>query len=179
MRIRLAIGALALALAGCGTDTAGSDPAFNGTDVMFLQMMAPHHEQGLELVKLAQERATNPDLKTLAAAIEVTQASEMQTMVGWLTAWGQPATVDPAAHAAHGGMPGTTTEDLERLAQGPPAEFGRGLLNMLIAHQDDAVQIARMETAGINTEAKSLAQRIELSRKAQIHMMLAMVERDS
>ncbi len=170
MRIRLAIGALALVVAGCGTDTAPSDPAFNEIDVMFLQMMAPHHQQGIEIAKLAQESATNSDLKTLAAAIEVTQASEVQTMLGWLASWGQPPTADAAAHSAHGGMPGTSPEELERVAQGPPAEFERGLLNMLIA---------RMETAGINTEAKSLAQRIELSRNAQIHMMLEMLEHDS
>jgi uncharacterized protein (DUF305 family) len=171
-----------LAVAGCsGGGANGSGPqtetaaAFNDTDVMFLQMMVPHHREGIEIVEYARDRATNPELKTLAAAIAVTQADEVKAMAGWLTAWGQPATADAAAHAAHGGMPGTSTQEIARLGEAPPAEFERLFLNMLIAHQDDAVQIARLERAGVNPEAKSLARRIELSRAAQIEQMLAML----
>ena len=179
MRIRLVIGALLLAVVGCGRDTAppaASPAAFNDTDVMFLQMMVPHHQQGIEIVKVAQQRTTNPDLNTLAAAIEVTQVSEVDTMSGWLASWGQSPTADPSAHASHGGMPGTSPEEIARLTQVPAADFERALVNMLIAHQDDAMQIARMETAGVNSGAKSLGQRIEASRKAQIQLMLAMLE---
>jgi uncharacterized protein (DUF305 family) len=182
------VAALLLILAGCGvgqappgpaptvhsgTSTGGAEPGFNGTDVMFLQMMVPHHGQGLELVRLAQNRPVRADLRILAAAIEVTQAAEIQTMSGWLRRWAQPPSADPAAHAAHGGMPGTSPAELAVLAAAPDDAFEHLLLNTLIAHQDDAVQIARMETAGgVNPAARELAGQIDRSRTAQIQQLL-------
>ena len=84
---------------------------------------------------------------------------------------------DEAAHAAHGGMPGTSAEEIAVLEKTTGVAFERAFLNMLIAHQDDAVQVARMETAGgINPRAVALAQRVDASRTAQIKQMLDMLK---
>jgi uncharacterized protein (DUF305 family) len=173
----------ALALTGCVNPPAQPTPpapaptGFNETDVMFLQMMVPHHQQGIAIVRLAAERAGRPEVATLAAAIDSTQASEVEEMARWLQTWSQPATAEPAAHAAHGGMPGTTEAEIAQLRAVTGAAFERAFLNMLIAHQDDAVQLARREVAGgINTPARDLARRIEVSRTAQISQMLALLD---
>ena len=175
----------ALALAGCvapPADSAPSAPApvstgFNETDVMFLQMMVPHHHQGIAIVRLAAERADRPEVTVLAAAIESTQASEVAEMAQWLRSWSQPATADPAAHAAHGGMSGTSEAEISQLRGVTGAEFERAFLNMMIAHQDDAVQLARMEVAGgLNPPARDFAQRIDQSRTAQISQMLTLLD---
>ena len=175
----------ALALAGCvapPADSAPSAPApastgFNETDVMFLQMMVPHHHQGIAIVRLAAERADRPEVTILAAAIESTQTSEAAEMAQWLQNWSQPATADPAAHAAHGGMPGTSEAEISQLRGVTGAEFERVFLNMMIAHQDDAVQLARMEVAGgVNAPARDFAQRIDQSRTAQINQMLTLLD---
>jgi uncharacterized protein (DUF305 family) len=181
----------ALILAGCGpagseagepaghggpatAAVAGSDRPFNPTDVMFLQMMVPHHEQGRQIAALAKQRLVRPELAMLAAAIESTQATEIAKMVGWLKSWGQPASADAGAHAAHGGMPGTSPEEITVVARASGADFERKLLNMLIAHQDDAIQLARMETsAGANPGARALAEQIDRSRTAQIKQLMA------
>ncbi|WP_018348707.1 DUF305 domain-containing protein [Longispora albida] len=156
-----------------GPATFPANSGFNGTDVMFLQMMVPHHKQGIEIARLAKERTVRSDVRVLAAAIESTQDAEAGTMAGWLRIWGQPPTADPGSHAAHGGMPGTSAEEIEILRKAPEGEFERRLLNMLIAHQDDAVQLARMETSGgANTQTRELARRIDTSRSAQIKEML-------
>jgi uncharacterized protein (DUF305 family) len=186
--------AAALLLAACGdrkssesdagsipwppASASGSTPpqGFNAADVMFAQMMVPHHDQGIEIVRLADGRAIRPEVKTLAAAIESTQRAEAATMAGWLKAWGKPPTAPPDAHAAHGGMPGASPEGLTSLKKATGAAFDRAFLNMLIAHQDDAIQLARSETVGgANAEAKALAKRIDQSRTAQIAQMLAML----
>ena len=53
-------------------------------------------------------------------------------------------------------------------------------LNMMIAHQDDAMQLARMETsAGVNAPARDLAGQIDRSRTAQIAQMLGYLARPS
>lgn len=180
----------ALAFAGCGKqpatpvaapsatgDTAAAAPSspggFNSIDVMFLQMMVPHHRQGVELVRLAATRPVRSDVKILAAAIETTQTHEIERMSGWLRAWRQPTTADPNAHAGHGGMPGTSAAEIASLKDASGADFERRFLNMLIAHQDDAIQLARMETGGgVHPEAKALADQIRQSRAGQIRLML-------
>ncbi|MFF0308072.1 DUF305 domain-containing protein [Streptosporangium sp. NPDC004379] len=150
----------------------------NAADVMFLQMMGPHNGQGVRLARLARDRPARPEVRTLAAAIATTQEAEAATMTGWLRGWGRPLTADPGEHAAHGGMPGLTETEIGSVADAPPAEFERRFLNMVIAQQDDAVQLARLEAAtGVNPEVRALAGRIEASRTAQIRRMLALLGR--
>jgi uncharacterized protein (DUF305 family) len=160
-----------------GTAQVRGDNEFNATDVMFLQMLIPHHGQGQTIVRLAASRTGDERIKQLASAIDVTQADEIKTMAGWLTAWGQPLHADESAHEAHGGMPGTSAEEIAVLEKATGVAFERAFLNMLIAHQDDAVQVARMETGGgINPQAVALAQRVDASRSAQVKQMLDLLK---
>ena len=57
-------------------------------DVMFAQMMVPHHEQAVEMAKLALDaRAGASDqVRALAAQIAAAQGPEIATMQRWL-AW--------------------------------------------------------------------------------------------
>lgn len=199
-RSGLLLVAAALLLAGCGVapessgrsgprgpsgTAAASTPAgaptnqgFNSVDVMFLQMMVPHHEQGMAIARMAKYRPVSDEVSMLAAAIEVTQADEVATMSGWLRGWHQPPTADAAAHAAHGGMPGTSAAEMDALRRAPDDHFERDFLNVLLAHQDDAVQLARMETAGgVNTRVIGFAERVDKSRSAQIQHMLRFLDR--
>jgi uncharacterized protein (DUF305 family) len=174
--------AVPLLLAGCGTArekpapaaSAAVAPTFNDTDVMFVQMIVPHHRQGIAIAEIGAERATRDDLKVLASAIVATEKDEVARLEGWLTTWKQPATADPAAHAAHGGMPGTSEKEIAQLRKAPKAQVDKTLLDMLIAHQDDAVQLARFETTGgQNVNALGYAKQVDESRSAQIKQMLA------
>ncbi|MGI5211917.1 DUF305 domain-containing protein [Plantactinospora sp. CA-290183] len=184
-------------MAGCGSGPGGTSAAppapagtaasptpsttpggFNAADVMFLQMMVTHHGQGLELVRLAESRARRDELRTLAAAIDVTQAAERETMRAWLRGWGRATEADPDAHAHadHGGLPITGPEQIAALAGATGARFETDFLNLLIGHQHNAVELARTELrSGTNPEVKELARRIELSRTAQIDQMLKLL----
>ncbi|WP_155372459.1 DUF305 domain-containing protein [Catellatospora vulcania] len=189
-RIKFALAAAALTLlAACGT--AAPEPVayrppsapeagatFNSTDVMYLQMMVAHHTQGLELVKLARTRGTSEEVAQLAGAIEVTQTTELEVMQGWLTGWGEPTTAghDPNAHASHGGLPITGADEMAALRKATGGQFQTTFLNLLIGHQHNAVEMARMETdSGLNEKVKDLANRISLSRTEQIKQMLGLV----
>jgi uncharacterized protein (DUF305 family) len=176
--------ATALLLAGCAAAPAQPAPAaaatgkvYNDTDVMFAQMLVAHHAQALEMVRLARTKNVREDVRTLAAAIDVTEADETKTMQVWLDAWGQPATAAADAHAGHGGAHGTNADDIAALATYDGAEFEQRFLNMLVAHQHNAVEIARMETgSGVNPGALDLAKRVTDSRTAEIQQMLRYLE---
>jgi uncharacterized protein (DUF305 family) len=195
MRLPVTLAAAAvLLLAGCGTQPdpkpAAAPPAaaaaeapnaastaigtdFNDTDVMFLQMLGAHHTQGVAIVKLAGERSSREDVKMLAKAIEVTQTDEIARISGWLKQWQKPATAPADAHAEHGGERSTSEQEIKALSQAKGADFDRRFLDTLIAHQDDAVQLARMETTGgKNEQVKSYAKQVDDSRSAQIKQML-------
>lgn len=182
---RWLLAVLLIALSGCGvgvTETTGvslsappPDGSYNDTDVMFLQMAVPQHEQGIEMARLARDRATRGDIRDLAAAIAATQADELAEMKEWLVDWNQPIEYDPDpdAHAGHGGMHGSDPAVLEVLRETPAGpEFDARFLNLLTGHQHGAVELARLEEKdGKHPDARALAGRIVKSRTAEIQQM--------
>ncbi|MFF5233611.1 DUF305 domain-containing protein [Dactylosporangium sp. NPDC000521] len=89
-----------------GSVSVSVNPTFNNVDAMFAQIMIPHHEQAVEMAALAETKATDPDVKQLAAKISTEQKAEIATMKGWLVAWGQPTTMPscPGMHCMPSGM---------------------------------------------------------------------------
>ena len=63
------------------SDSAG----FSAADIMFAQMMIPHHQQAVEMSELALEKSADPDVLDLAEQIRDAQAPEIELMEGWLT----------------------------------------------------------------------------------------------
>ncbi|MFG2088043.1 DUF305 domain-containing protein [Spirillospora sp. NPDC048824] len=181
-----------LLLTACGGGqerSASSDPAgassaapaasgYNDTDVMFLQMMIAHHRQGVEMARVAAERAERDEVRILAAAVVATQSQEVKTMSSWLRSWSKPTTNDhpPNVHAAHGGMPATGPKEIKTLKRTRGAGFEPAFLNLFVAHQHNAVEMARMEAGkGGNRDAKAFAKRVQESRTDQIRQMLGLL----
>ncbi len=150
---------------------------YNATDVMFVQMMVAHNAPAAQMLRLAQERTGDKQLKTLAAAIEVTQADEVKSMLTWLGNWEQP-TVAPTmaeAHSEHAGMPATGETEIAALRAAGDSAFDKTFLNLFIGHQHQAVEFALMEIrGGASPAALQLAHRVDQSRRAQIEIMLKM-----
>ena len=84
---RLLLVLLLTALAGCSPEPAAPPPAFNATDVMFLQMSLDYIRQGDQVVALASSRATNVQVRTLATELRDQWKTESTTMGRWLTGW--------------------------------------------------------------------------------------------
>ncbi|MEV6493201.1 DUF305 domain-containing protein [Actinoplanes sp. NPDC051633] len=148
---------------------------FNDTDVMYLQMMIAHHEQGLEMVRIAEKSSRRGEIKTLAEAVDVTQVDEIAMMENWLEGWSKPTTVDhdPGMHTAHGGLPATGPREMATLRRTKGTGFDATFLNLFVAHQHNAVEMAAMEkSGGVNSEAKAFAERVRASRADQIKQML-------
>lgn len=168
-----ALGGLLL-ITACGQSQA--DPPVNADDVMFVQMMVQHHRQGIEIAKVGTARATTPEIRTLTAAIESTQQDEVEMMLRWLHSWDQPLQPGDGAHDHHGGLPETDVKRIRGLERSE--SFERDLLNLLIAHQGDAVRMAGTEVSnGANPAVKEWAGRVQASRKGQIDLMTDLFKR--
>ncbi|MEV4343679.1 DUF305 domain-containing protein [Actinoplanes sp. NPDC049596] len=155
---------------------AGDD--HNDTDVMFLQMLAYHQKQGLEMTSTAIKRAQNPELRTLAEAIQATEKDELAMIQSWLTGWGAEteAGTAPSLHADHGGLPGTGAAEIKALSTVKAAEFDTAFLNLFLAHQHQAMEMSKIEaTGGQNAEAKKFGERVKQSRQGEIQQMLKLM----
>jgi uncharacterized protein (DUF305 family) len=101
-----------------------ADGDHNQADVVFSQMMIPHHEDAIEMAKLAQSRSDNPDVKALAAQILAAQQPEIEQMRGWLASWGVPNM--PAGRGSDGTGPNGRGPD-GTMPGGPPAGIPGGI----------------------------------------------------
>ncbi|MFF0865798.1 DUF305 domain-containing protein [Nonomuraea sp. NPDC003560] len=160
------------------TESGGAQPSqqsFNDADVMFAQMMIPHHQQAVEMADLAPQRAKDPEIKKLAADIKAAQDPEIQTMKGWLTEWGKPV---PSGGMGHD-MPGImSAEDMKKLGGAKGAAFDRLFAEQMIAHHEGAIEMARTEqTSGVNPQAKELAKAIESTQQAEVAQLRKLLER--
>ncbi len=198
--------AVAVGLVACGSDhqsgaghdlpgtpsasaVSGEATASNAADRTFAQMMIPHHEQAVEMADLATTRASDPEVKQLAAQIKGAQAPEIDQLKTWLTQWGAPMPMATASGDGHGTnhgtpnmdheMPGMMSDaDMARLEAASGTEFDRQFLTMMIAHHEGAVTMGEEETAqGANPDAKALAQRIATTQQAEIDTMKKILAR--
>ncbi|MEV7093961.1 DUF305 domain-containing protein [Amycolatopsis sp. NPDC051045] len=175
--MRLVLAVVALLLTGCGSGATAAAREYNPADVMFLQMLIPQNRQGIEIAGLAADRPVPASLKELAAAIEVTQQTEIEDMRRWLHDWHQPEAMDanPQAHAGHGGMKMTAPDLVGALRTAPDSEFTRRFLDVLTGQQQGAVELAQAENGtngGVNTPARDLARRVIESRTAEVKQLL-------
>jgi uncharacterized protein (DUF305 family) len=198
LSVLLALAAVPFVLAGCGitdsdpratSQTAPNGDEFNAADVEFATDMIPHHAQALQMVDMTLGRSLDPEVLALTENIRGAQAPEIEVMVDWLTAWGEPipATSRDHSNAGHDGvggmdmsgsdMPGMMSSDeLAELDAASDAEFQDMWLTLMIAHHEGAIEMARTEqTQGTYRQAIKLAESIETSQRAEITYMEALL----
>ncbi|MEV4107719.1 DUF305 domain-containing protein [Nonomuraea sp. NPDC049695] len=175
MRAWPALAALLL-ISACAQTARPQDVPVNAQDVMFVQMMVPHHRQGIEIARLGAARATTPELRTLTAAIASTQQDEVEMMLRWLHSWEQPLSPPASAHDHHGGMPETDVKRIQALKKSKNFEYD--LLNLLVAHQGDAVGMAVAEVkGGADPAVQKWAGQVRDSREGEIAIMTKLLKR--
>jgi uncharacterized protein (DUF305 family) len=153
-----------------GASSASAPAGHNSQDVMFAQMMIPHHRQAIVMAEQAATRASSPEVKKLAAQIEHAQGPEIQKMTGWLKAWGVAV---PSGDMKMGHGDGMMSErDMKKLGTLSGKDFDKAFLQMMIKHHQGAVTMARTEQAsGSFADAKALADSIVTSQSAEITTM--------
>ncbi|MEU0246202.1 DUF305 domain-containing protein [Streptomyces sp. NPDC006235] len=161
---------------------AGKSGDFNDADVAFAQMMTPHHEQALEMAKLADGRASDAEIKDLATKIEKAQAPEIKTMKGWLESWKQPTAAESMPgmdHGGHGSGDGMMSEeDMNELKAMKGTEFDKAFAEMMIEHHNGAITMAKDEQKnGKNADAKKMAGDIIKGQSAEVKQLQSILDR--
>ncbi|CRK49865.1 conserved exported hypothetical protein [Rhodococcus sp. RD6.2] len=156
----------------------------NAADVMWTQMMIPHHQQAVEMAALAQGRTDNAELLELASQIQAAQDPEIEQMTGWLTAWGEPTMMNEGMDHSSMGTMGQmgdmggmmTAEDMARLENSTGAEFDRAWLEMMIAHHQGAIDSSQqIQANGRSEQVDELAGKIISGQQAEIEQMKSML----
>lgn len=154
----------------------GDSPAvdFNDDDVMFAQMMIPHHEQAIEMSDIALDPAVgaSDEVRSLAEQIKGAQDPEIDQMKSLLAAWGESEMMDPDLDHSTMMSGMMTIEDLDALSQLRGSEFDAAWLEAMIAHHEGAIQMAQdaLEN-GLNTDIRALSELIIAGQQAEIDEM--------
>ncbi|KTR39224.1 hypothetical protein NS263_11155 [Curtobacterium oceanosedimentum] len=174
---------LGLTLAGCSTGNTGSAAdsssstsaasVHNDQDVMFAQMMLPHHKQAVEMsdMLLAKGSGVDPDVATLAKQIKAEQSPEIRQLTGWLEGWGEPTESEHSGtgHSMSGMMSDSDMSDLDQAS-------AKLYLEQMVQHHKGAVDMAKTEVdKGKNTDAVAMAKSIVSSQTEQITQMQDML----
>lgn len=175
-------------LSACSSDHDSMDmqPASgeaNAADVMFAQMMIPHHEQAVVMADLTPDRSSDPQILALALEIKNAQAPEIELMESWLENWGidmLPADEAMAAHGSHG-MDGMLTEEqLNELAAAQGADFDELFAAFMIEHHEGAVAMAQdVLTSGQDPAVSQLAREIIATQEKEILQLRALLNPDT
>lgn len=173
----LATGAAALiallGLAACSTPTGpDEDSGANMADVMFVQMMIPHHEGAIEMSDLLLSKSgIDPEVVELAEQIKAAQGPEIEQLQTWLAEWDVDPDAQPDDHSAH--MDGMlSADDIAELEAASGAAASVLFLEQMIAHHEGAVAMAETEVSGgENLDAVRLAERIIETQGVEIETM--------
>lgn len=166
-------------------------------DRHFIEMMIPHHEDAVEMAKLALSRAQHPEIKKLAEAIKTDQTREIEQMRAWYKKW--YGTEVPVASTAGMGMMGTHYRmgsggmmgTHHRMGSGgmmgmrmhPDMEmhldtlrdasnFDQAFIREMIPHHQMAVMMSRMaQGSATHPEIRNLAESIIKTQTTEIEQM--------
>lgn len=152
----------------------------NDADIMFAQMMIPHHQQAVEMSEMLLAKEGIPaQVVEFAQGVIDAQGPEIDRMNAMLEAWDQQPVTDSGGmdHGEMGGMSGMMSqEDMTALEEAQGTEAARLYLEQMTAHHEGAVDMARDEVAdGQNPHAITLAEQVINDQEAEIAQMQQML----
>ena len=147
-----------------------SSSQYSADEIMFAQMMIPHHEQAVTMSELALSNTTTAEIVALATAIRDAQAPEIIQMQSWIDGKSESHMHDMEM----GGM--LSDAELAELAELKGAAFDQMFLTAMIAHHEGALDMVEMINDSTNSEVKTLAANIVQSQSAEIETMKALLK---
>jgi len=154
--------------------SSSSNANYTGADIMFLQMMIPHHQQAIDISNLAMKASQDAELKELAKIIARDQAAEIKQMKAWLTDAGAS---EDMGHSMDG-MGGMLNDDeLAALSAATGKEFDVLWLKGMTEHHDGAIHMTQMIEDAQNADIKVFGTKVIKDQSEQIDQMKKMLAR--
>ena len=147
----------------------------SGSDIMFLQMMIPHHQQAVDISELALTVSKDSELLALATDIRDGQSAEIIKMEKWLS---DSNSNHGRGHSMGDSMGGMLSEtELSDLKAATGKNFDLLWLKGMTVHHDGALHMSQMIKDAKNSEIKRFGENIVRDQTAQIEQMKAMIAR--
>lgn len=140
-------------------------------DLQFLDTMAMHHQSAVDMAKLVDDRAEQPELKAMAKKMISDQQGEISQMKAWRDQWyaGKSAAMNMKMPGMMGSMKGMS---MAKLAASKGKEFDSMFLSMMIKHHAGAVKMAKSaETKAQHSEIKDMSKKMVSAQEDEIAQM--------
>ena len=157
-----------------GMNNSADTNKYTGADIMFLQMMIPHHQQAIDISNIALKTSKNAELLSLAKTIIDAQTSEITQMKSWLKDAG--ASTD-TGHSMHGMGGMLDDSELSALSAANGGVFDKLWLEGMIGHHDGAIHMTQMIKDASNPDIKAFGEKVVKDQSAQIVQMKAMLKK--
>ena len=142
-------------------------------EIMFAQMMIPHHEQAISMSETALKKSRNQAILKLSNQIKSLQGTEKSQLAYWLKATDSSMTMDHDMQMS--GM--LTTKELASLKRLTGTQFDRTFLQLMIKHHQGAIEMVDLISDSKNLEAKALAKAIKSAQSKEITSMKLLLKK--
>lgn len=142
-------------------------------EIMFAQMMIPHHEQAISMSEIALKKSRNQAILKLSNQIKSLQGTEKSQLAYWLKATDSSMTMDHDMQMS--GM--LTTKELALLKRLNGTQFDRTFLQLMIKHHQGALEMLDLISDSKNLEAKALAKAIKSAQSKEITSMKLLLKK--
>ena len=142
-------------------------------EIMFAQMMIPHHEQAISMSETALKKSRNQAILKLSNQIKSLQGTEKSQLAYWLKATDSSMTMDHDMQMS--GM--LTTKELASLKRLTGTQFDRVFLQLMIKHHQGALEMLDLIADSKTMEAQALAKAINSAQSKEITSMKLLLKK--
>lgn len=142
----------------------------NSTDVMFAQMMIPHHQQAIDMADMAlnPSRHASEELRNLASEMKSAQTMEVATLTQLLQKWGESISMHHHEDMQDGML---SSDELSVLSKQQGPTFDQSWARAMIAHHRGALSMVRAFDTGASLEIQKLNRHIVKSQSQEITLL--------
>jgi len=142
----------------------------NSTDVMFAQMMIPHHQQAIDMADMAlnPSRHASEELRNLASEMKTGQTMEVATLTQLLQQWGEPISMHHHEDMKDGML---SSDELSALSKKQGLTFDQSWARAMIAHHRGALSMVRAFDTGASLEIQKLNRDIVTAQGQEITLL--------
>ncbi|MDM7921716.1 MAG: DUF305 domain-containing protein [Pyrinomonadaceae bacterium] len=139
-------------------------------ELQFIDTMTVHHQEAVDMAKMAETRAERAEVKKLAANIIADQDREITQMKRWRDEWFKDA--KPAINMDLGGATGEHM-DLKGLGELTGDKFDKEFVRQMIVHHKHALQMSKAvleskDAKSVRAEIRQLAESINKTQSVEI-----------